>query len=170
MHYQRYKKTGDPEGFKPGHIKKSEIDRFWSKVNKTNSTDDCWIWNGPFRSSDKTKYGIFFTYNNGKQITNGAHRYIYEQLIGTIPNGLVIDHLCNTPSCVNPNHLNATTQKENVLRSNGLSAKNARKTHCPQGHPYDEINTSVSKTNGSRTCRKCSIAKTKKYRLKMANQ
>lgn len=87
-----------------------------------------------------------------------AHRVSYEALVGPIPNGLQIDHLCNQPACVNPSHLLPVTGKQNVLRSRTApTAINSRKTHCPAGHPYTPENTLVYR--GQRICATCHRAK-----------
>jgi hypothetical protein len=83
-----------------------------------------------------------------------VHRYAYERMVGPIPIGLVIDHLCGVTSCVNPAHLEPVTQQENVLRSGSLSAQRARMTHCLRGHPFDERNTRITR-RGERCCRAC---------------
>lgn len=80
--------------------------RFWTKVNKTET---CWIWMG---SKDWQGYGQFWI----QKKLFPAHRWSYERLVGPIPVGLQIDHLCRTTSCVNPSHLEPVTQRENVLR------------------------------------------------------
>ena len=112
--------------------------------------DGCWLWTGPqFNNSRGHPYGRM-------RIMGGsirAHQLSYELLVGPILDGLEIDHLCKNCLCVNPSHLEPVTHRENVLRGDGFAARNARKTHCPKGHPYDENNTMIS--NGGRDCREC---------------
>jgi len=91
-----------------------------------------------------------------------AHRISYELLKGDIPEGLDLDHLCRNRGCVNPDHLEPVTRKENLLRGNTIPAKHARKTHCPQGHEYTKGNTFISKS-GSRHCRKCRAIRSSRY-------
>jgi len=110
--------------------------------------DECWVW----RWASSGGYGQV-TINGRRLLT---HRAAYELLIGPIPAGLVIDHLCKNPGCVNPAHLEPVTQRENVLRGLSPSALCAVKTECPQGHPYDEKNTITRK--GYRYCRTCQRA------------
>jgi hypothetical protein len=134
--------------------KKSPEERFWINVKKTES---CWLWTAFVA---KNGYGQF-SYD-GKSIK--AHRFAYELTVGKIPDGLQIDHRCRVRNCVNPNHLEAVTQRENILRGTAPTAVNARKTHCPSGHEYTEDNTLV-KTTGARICRTChNFNKRRKYR------
>lgn len=115
------------------------------RINKeTNS--DCWLWVGPINKT--TGYGTACCRINGIQKTRLVHRFSYEVFKGLIPDGLVVDHLCKIKTCVNPDHLEAVTQKENLRRAGwGL---NKDKERCPRGHPYD-------KTDGNH--RYCSICK-----------
>ena len=128
-------------------------ERFWAKVD---SADDCWIWTA---ETSRGGYGRFAagSRSDGTRRSVQAHRYAYELLVGPIPEGLELDHLCRVRNCVNPAHLEPVTTKVNVLRGIGLAARNAGKTHCPQGHPYDEANTYYYST-GKRACRACRAA------------
>ena len=74
-------------------------------------------------------------------------RYAYTLLIGPIPEGLQICHLCRVSHCVNPAHLGHLTSAENTHRNT--------KTHCLQGHPYDEANTYINPSTRRRRCRAC---------------
>ncbi len=115
---------------------------------------DCWIWTG---GKDPAGYGVFAGGPGGR--SRRAHRWVYEYFIAEIPDGLVLDHLCRTPSCVNPWHLEPVTSRENTRR--GLSG--VLKTHCPQGHPFAGANLRVRKTDGARCCRKCEADKWQKW-------
>ena len=79
------------------------------------------------------------------------HRVAYESAAGSVPVGLELDHLCRNRACYEPTHLEAVTHRENMRRVD-WSFRN--KTHCPEGHPYDEVNTYVD-TRGFKVCRTC---------------
>ena len=133
-------------------------ERFWAKVDKNgplwNGTP-CWLWKGA------TSEG----YGRSKVVgrtERRAHRVAYELLIGPIPEGLTLDHLCRTHLCVNGAHLEPVTIKENVLRGEGLTARESRVTHCPRGHPYDLFNTYYN-NQGGRSCKKCRLLAAQKW-------
>ena len=119
--------------------------RVWSKIEKQQS--GCWIW-----TAMRLPNGYGYIRLNGG--TGYAHRVMYELLKGPIPKGMTIDHLCNNRACVNPDHMEIKTQRENVLRSlSAPPAINARKTHCLRGHELSEEN--LYRYRGRRLCRSC---------------
>jgi hypothetical protein len=133
-------------------IRRTAGDRFWSKVDKSG---DCWLW---VASKNNRGYGQFVSV--GRLVL--AHRFSYELAKGPIPDGLTLDHLCRTPACVNPDHLEAVTMRVNLLRSESQAALNARKTHCTWGHPFAGDNLIVR--HGKRFCRACNIRRCKERR------
>ncbi len=123
--------------------------------------DGCWLWTGTIRGTGYGTMKIFggFAY---------AHRLSYELFVGPIPDGLVIDHLCCNRACVNYEHLEPVTNQENLLRSpNTLAGKNARQSHCPQGHPYEGENLVVF--GGARACRECGRVHWRAWRQRNRN-
>lgn len=109
--------------------------------------DGCWLWAG---STNKAGYSK--TWFRGKK--DYGHRVVYTLLVGEIPEGLVIDHLCAVTSCVNPDHLEAVTQAENLSRGPGNGFREL--THCKNGHSLEGCYVSKK---GSRVCRPCQLAR-----------
>lgn len=104
--------------------------------------NNCWVYIG---FKNKKGYGSFL----GKWV----HRVTYQEMIGPIPDGFDIDHLCKNRSCCNPAHLEPVTHQENVRRGDTGNPQRGR-THCPSGHEYSKENTKIE-ANGSRSCRTC---------------
>lgn len=129
-------------------------ERFWKKVDKSGPIPAvrpdlgyCWLWTA---GHTKEGYGQFYLLRH-KVV---APRFAYELVFGPIAPGLQIDHLCKTPPCVNPAHLEPVTPRENSRRSNAGRNSESKKTHCPANHPYDLFNTHYG-TDGARHCRTC---------------
>lgn len=131
-------------------------DRVWKYVTKT---DTCWLWVG---AKDGGRYGIIRV--AGKNIK--AHRATYEILLGKIPDGLTVDHLCRNRECVNPDHMELVTNKENILRGTAPSAMFAKRSTCNHGHPFSLENTGRRKNPSGRVCRECHRLECAKYRKK----
>lgn len=143
-HYKRFLKYGDPEG-EPK--KPTPDERFVSKIEKLDN--GCWQWSG---TTINTGYGKFVV----KKKQYLAHRYSYEMHKGTIPDGLVLDHLCRNRLCVNPDHLEAVTNEENLYRGVGFRILNGMDGSCVNGHKYTEENTYYNPNNPrDRRCRQC---------------
>ena len=128
------------------------LERFNKYTLKT--TDGCLVWTGAKKYSG---YGYFWDSVSKK--SRFAHRWSYENSKGEIPDGLVIDHTCFNPSCVNPEHLEAVTQKENLQRSKTtFQSANARKIECPKGHALSGDNLyqfTDKRGDNHRSCREC---------------
>lgn len=91
-----------------------------------------------------------------------------------IPDGMEVDHLCRNHSCVRVDHLEVVTHTENVRRGRcgeAQTERHKRVTHCPAGHPYDEVNTLWVKQQGgryvARQCRECNRTRTRAWRARV---
>lgn len=138
--------------------------RFWAKVNKNGpipparpDLGPCWLWTAA--TNGKQGYGIFrggvMRDKYGSRTWVLAHRFAYILARrAAIPDGLELDHLCETRLCVNDGHLKPATHKENTLRGNGPPAQQARRTDCIRGHPFDKVDSS-----GKRRCSICDRVK-----------
>ena len=144
---------------------KTIAERFWPKVDK-QAANGCWLWMGASKPGGYGNFGLGRREDGYKN----AHVVAWELEVGPIPDGMELDHFRMNPDwtgppcsrlCVNPEHLEVTTPKVNTLRSRSVAAKNARKTHCPAGHPYSGENVYFVKDgNGvSRKCRQCNREK-----------
>lgn len=138
--------------------------RFWEKVTKSEGEEGCWLWTAALSRG----YGVFKA--AGSPRNQPAHRFAYELLVGPIPDGLDLDHLCHEPAsclggescahrrCVNPAHLTPTTRGENIQRGQN---HNRRKTCCPTcGGPYS------LRASGRRICRPCNNERLNIYKRK----
>ena len=118
----------------------------------------CWLWTGGVNRN-----GYAFLYDRGKKRMFPAHQFSVRAFKKQeIASGLDVDHLCRVRSCVNPDHLDVVTRKENLHRS---PIWLGNRTHCPHGHPYDEENAYTRP--GRRQCRACNRLYARKKRGKM---
>jgi len=133
-------------------ISQKDIDAFMKYIHP-EPMSGCWIWIGGLQGRRESMYGACRV--QGK--TRHAHRFSYCLFKGIPPEGTELDHLCRTPCCVNPDHLEAVTKSVNLQRG-----VNGRKTHCPQGHLYSGYNLIIRTDRGerSRECRACTNART----------
>ena len=115
--------------------------------------NECWLWLG---TKTKTGYGFVKIGRTSRM----AHRVMYEQLVGRIPSGLEIDHLCRNKSCVNPKHLEPVTHSENMLRYSPYD-KRVLSLLCHRGHLLDRKHK-----DGRRYCKKCNTENKARWRAR----
>ncbi len=121
----------------------SWTERLNSAKRNTNARG-CWLWDGVIHGSG---YAHFFR--------KSAHIRAYIELVGLVPEGMELDHLCRNRHCVNPAHLEPVSHLENVLRGIGPAAVNARRTHCTHGHELAGENLQVTVRGDGRKMRQC---------------
>lgn len=161
MHYKRWRRKNPDSVW---DWRRPIEERFWRLVEKGPG---CWMWKGSLNNGyGSLSAGSRTDHSRGKI---PAHVISYELHIGRVPEGAEIDHACRNRACVNPEHLEAVPRRVNILRGESIVAKNARKTHCPKGHPYDDQNTVRSK-DGSRSCRACRRERQRQWNLKSHDQ
>jgi hypothetical protein len=124
--------------------RKKRMDRFLARVEKTET---CWNWKG----IKTLGYGRLNSSRNEYEL---SHRVAYRLFKGSIPEGFHIDHLCRNRGCVNPEHLEAVKPRINTMRGVGITAINAKKTECLNGHPFNSKNTYLT-SRGFRMCKEC---------------
>lgn len=134
--------------------------RYLSKI-VFEPTTGCWLW-------DATSRNGYCSIRAGGRYEM-VHRSVYKMLVGPIPEGLTIDHLCRNRCCVNPDHLEPVTMIENLARGRGFGALNSAKTHCKRGHPLSGANLYVT-SSGSRGCRTCWDYTRARWRLANADR
>lgn len=136
--------------------------RFWDKVTPEPNSG-CWLWTAYCKPNGYAQFG--FERGNVQY----GHRVAYKTLVGNIPKGMCIDHICRVRSCVNPMHMEVVTPQENIIRGDlpELTVKrHAAITHCPHGHPYAGDNLYVTKT-GHRHCRECVRQRGREYQRRL---
>lgn len=153
--YQARKRGEDVPRRKAGPAVRPLRERF--EENAIKSQDGCWEWSG---SHDRAGYPRLGVRRDGTKTTVGAHRLAYEFYVGPIPDGLVIDHLCRNPGCVNPEHLEAVTNLVNFMRGQHRSAVTARENKCQRGHEFTPENTIII----VKRCKACVKAKIQERR------
>lgn len=127
--------------------------------------EQCWLYAG---FTDKDDYGMKAVVVSGRRTSMRVHRLTWEaEHDMEVPDGLTLDHICDTPRCVNPDHLVPRTMKDNVLRSTiSKAGLNTRRTHCTNGHEFTKENTYLRPSpNGKRwrTCKRCAALRGRKY-------
>lgn len=122
---------------------------FWDKtIPEPNS--GCILWTA---GTTFGGYGVFRVHGRLKR----AHIFSYELVHGSVPDGMQLDHKCRVPCCVNPGHLEAVTQRENILRGTAPPAINARMTVCINGHEFTTENTHIFYESNGKVHRRCKI-------------
>lgn len=134
----------------------------WLKRTKRNAKG-CWIWGGVVQ---KNGYGRVS--KDSKLLL--VHRAVYEAILGSIPDGMALDHLCRNRLCVNPEHLEPVTCQENLMRSEiTLASINVKKDRCLNGHSFDLANTYIRKdrknNRGCRACRHAAVLRFKEAQI-----
>lgn len=137
------------------------IDRFHDKYF-VHPTTGCWLWTG---FTSHAGYGLIKGPPPDLRILK-AHRVSYEAFNGPITEGLVVDHVCNTKRCVNPEHLQLLTPRENIMRSNHPTIVALWLNQCVRGHDLSDPANVIMNTDGVRRCRVCRRVRDKRNKAK----
>ena len=133
--------------------------RFQRHIRVTSG--GCWLWMA-YCDKDGYAQSRVGSRTDGTYRNVRTARYLYQQFVRAIPDGLQVDHLCRQRACVNTNHLEPVTPRENTLRGKGVTAVNHRKQRCKRGHDFTEDNTYW--WNNMRHCRRCKSERSRRYR------
>jgi hypothetical protein len=142
-HRTRWRRHGDPLVALKDHTPATER---WKTSYVVDEKTECWVWTGPVGGP----YGFI---QEGAKKRHKAHRFVYEQVVGPVPPGAVLDHKCRNTLCINPKHLEPVTHALNVQRGDA-GINNALKTHCKYGHEFTPENTAINSA-GHRHCLAC---------------
>jgi hypothetical protein len=134
------------------------LERITLKLDK--ATSECWLWTG---ARNRGGYGVVRGDDGRARI---LHRLVYELLVGPVPDGLDLDHLCRVRHCCNPTHLEPVTRQTNVDRGT-YAAGVQRRESCSRNHPFTPENTKTTR-RGTRTCRTCANERNRRYRERTA--
>lgn len=176
-HYSRNKRHGSPDVILKDHT--PAVER-WKTSYEIDPKTGCWKWTG---RGNTRKGGYGLVSDGAAQSSIPAHVFVYEQVVGPVPEGMELDHLCNDKGCVNPQHLEPVTRSENArrihergtgedtpekkrvreakrkARGSNLTGPaqplNSAKRYCVNGHKFTEANTYIHPTTGWRTCVAC---------------
>lgn len=151
-HYTRWRSHGDPM-----FTLFDMSVRLWGRIAEPPS--GCWLWLG---NTTRNGYGQISMGGRKTQRMHMTHRLVWELLVGEIPTGLELDHLCRQRSCCNPAHLEPVTRRENLVRGKTIIADAVGRTHCIHGHEFTPENTYLDR-RGKRGCRECRAASCRRY-------
>lgn len=159
---------GEPVRYSPGHNGrwgKPMQDRFEAKIERLS--DECWRWTGYVLWNGYGRFGIGRDHSGQKQVAY-AHRVAYELYRGSIPTGMDIDHLCRRRNCVNPEHLEPVSHRENCLRGEAPNVQIHLSGYCKRGHKMDEQNTTIEIRSGKpkRRCKTCRNIQAQQWRAR----
>lgn len=147
LHAERVARLGTPHLSAPLTLQ----ERFDAKVDKRHG--GCWIWHG---AANHLGYGQIWL--SDEKRVDMAHRVSLRLVGREIPEGWDVDHLCRTPACVNPDHLEPVTHAENMARAPWSAPEYQRaKRACKYGHPFTPENTQYvnNKSGTRRRCKEC---------------